>query len=108
MSDYRTGGYQTTTYQQRRNAERLAAQHPDVQGAAQDILKQLKSIEQYVYWALGPEEKDGGAYYAQNLLEHAHELIDQAHAFRAGAEGQSAADGERRRCRMSATTSSRL
>ena len=73
----------TDYYRERRNAERLAAQHLDVQGAAKDILKQLKDVEQYLYWSMGPDEKDGGAYYAQNLLDHAHELVDQAHAYRA-------------------------
>jgi hypothetical protein len=70
------------SYQERQNAERLARQAPPLQIAAKDILEQLKSIEQYVYWAFDPSEKDGGAYWAQSLLEHAHELIDQAHAFK--------------------------
>ena len=69
-------------YRQRMNAERLAAQHADVQGAAKDIIKQLRDIEQYIYWAMGPDEKDGGQYYCQNLIDHAHELVDQAHAFK--------------------------
>lgn len=69
-------------YRQYMNEKRLAAQHPNVQGAAKDVLKQLKSIEQYIYWSLGPNEKDGGAYYAQNLLDHTHELVDLAHAYR--------------------------
>jgi hypothetical protein len=73
----------TDYYRERRNAERLAAQAAEVQGAAKDILKQLKDIEQYLYWSMSAEEKDGGAYYAQNLLDHAHELVDQAHAYRA-------------------------
>ena len=73
----------TDYYRQRRNAERLAAQHSDVQATAKDILKQLKDIEQYIYWSMSGEERDGGAYYAQNLLDHAHELVDQAHAWRA-------------------------
>jgi hypothetical protein len=73
----------TDYYRERRNAERLAAQHPEVQGAAKTILKQLKDIEQYLHWSMSGEEKDGGAYYARSLLEHAHELVDQAHAWRA-------------------------
>ena len=42
----------TDYYRERRNAERLAAQHSEVQGAAKDILKQLKDIEQYLYWSM--------------------------------------------------------
>ena len=72
-----------TTYQRNVNTQRLARQAPDVQGAAKAILEQLKSIEQYMLWSLDPSEKDGGAYYCQNLLDHAHELVDQAHTFRA-------------------------
>jgi hypothetical protein len=70
-------------YQDKANAERLACQHPPVTAAAKEILVTLKNIERYLYWALDPEEKDGGAYYAQNLLANAHELVDQAHAYRA-------------------------
>ena len=70
-------------YNRRVNAERLARQAPDVQGAAKEIFEALKDVERYLYWSLDPAEKDGGAYYAQNLLDHAHELIDQAHTFRA-------------------------
>jgi hypothetical protein len=73
----------TDYYRERRNAERLAAQHAGVQAAAKDILKQLQDIQQYIYWSMSGEERDGGAYYAQNLLDHAHELVDQAHAYRA-------------------------
>jgi hypothetical protein len=73
----------TDYYRERRNAERLAAQHLDVQAAAKDILKQLKDLEQYLYWSMSGEERDGGAYYAQSLLDHAHDLVDQAHAYRA-------------------------
>ena len=69
-------------YREKMNAQRLADQAKPVQAAAKDILEQLKSIDQYLYWTLGPDEKDGGAYYAQNLLDHAHELVDQAHAFK--------------------------
>jgi hypothetical protein len=72
----------TDYYRERRNAERLAAQHTDVQAAAKDIIKQLRDLEQYIYWSMSGEERDGGAYYAQNLLDHAHELVDQAHAYR--------------------------
>lgn len=70
-------------YREKMNAQRLEAQAPAVKAAAKMILAQQKSIEQYLYWALSPEEKDGGAYYCQNLLDYAHELVDQAHEFRA-------------------------
>jgi hypothetical protein len=70
-------------YQQRVNAENLANQAEPVKLAAEDIKTALKTIEQYLYWSIDPEEKDGGAYFAQNLLDHAHELVDRAHAYRA-------------------------
>jgi hypothetical protein len=69
-------------YRQRMNAERLARQAEPVRLAAEDIKTTLKDIEQYLYWSLGPDEKDGGAYYAQNLLDHAHALVDRAHEYR--------------------------
>jgi hypothetical protein len=65
------------------NAERLARQAPAVKKAAQELLAELKDIETYLYWALDPDEKDAGAYMAQYLLDHAHTLIDCAHAYRA-------------------------
>ena len=70
-------------YQERVNAERIKRQHPDVQKLVKEIRDELKNVETYLYWALDPEEKDGGAYYCQTLLDHAHMLIDQAHEFRA-------------------------
>ena len=70
-------------YTRRVEAERLARQAPDVQRTAKEILEVLKSVEQYMRWSLNPAEKDGGAYYCQNLLERAHELVDLAHEFRA-------------------------
>ena len=70
-------------YQQKVNAERLAAQAPAVQKVAKELLDELKNIEHYLYWAFDPDEKDGGAYYCQSLLDHAHMLVDQAHEFRA-------------------------
>ena len=70
-------------YQQRVNEERIKRQHPDVQNRVREILDELKNVELYVHWAINPEEKDGGMYYCQTLLDHAHMLIDQAHEFRA-------------------------
>ena len=69
-------------YQQRVNAERLERQAQPVKQAAHDLREAMKSIEQYLYWALDPDEKDGGAYYTQNIIDHAHSLIDYAHAYR--------------------------
>ena len=70
-------------YQHRTSAERLVAQHPDVKGAAKAILESLKNLERYLYWSIDPDEKDGGAYYCNNLLDQAHLLVDEAHAYRA-------------------------
>ena len=70
-----------TEYKRQRNADLLAAQHPDVQAAAKAIRQTLQDVEQYLFWSMDPEEKDGGAYYCQNLLDHAHALVDQAHAY---------------------------
>ena len=71
------------SYQARVNDERLARQAQTVQDSARSILDALKTIETYVYWAFDPDEKEGGMYNCRNLLEHAHELVDQAHEFRA-------------------------
>lgn len=71
------------SYQQKVNAERLANQAPAVKKIAKELLDELKNIDMYLYWALDPEEKDGGMYYCQSLLDHAHMVIDQAHEFRA-------------------------
>jgi hypothetical protein len=70
-------------YRQRINAERLARQAEPVKQAAEDILGALKDVERYLYWSIDPNERDGGAYYANTLLEHAHDLIDRAHEYRA-------------------------
>lgn len=70
-------------YQERVNAERLKRQHPDVRKLVWEIRDELKNVEIYLNWALDPDEKDGGMYYCQTLLDHAHMLIDQAHEFRA-------------------------
>ena len=72
-----------TNYNRRVNAERLARQAKEVKLAAEDIRSTLIDIERYLYWALDPSEKDGGQYYCQNLLDHAHALIDRAHDYRA-------------------------
>ena len=70
-------------YTQRENIARLACQHPPVKKIGKEILDELKNVETYLYWAINPEEKDGGMYYCQTLLDHAHMLVDQAHEFRA-------------------------
>ena len=71
------------SYQARVNDERLARQAPDVQRTAKEIFEALKDVERYLHWALDPSEKDGGAYYCQNLIDHAHALVDLGHAWRA-------------------------
>ena len=71
-----------TEYKRQKNKELLAAQHADVQAAAKAVLATLKDVENYLAWSMDPEEKDGGAYDCQNLLDHAHALIDQAHTYR--------------------------
>jgi hypothetical protein len=78
-----SGARPMNSYRERMREERIARQAPEVQCAIKDLRETIKSIETYVAWALDPTEKDGGAYYTQNLLEHAHQLVDQAHAFRA-------------------------
>ena len=70
-------------YQARVNEERIKRQHPDVQKVVKEIRDEIKNIEVYLSWALDPEEKDGGAYYCQSVIDHAHILVDQAHEFRA-------------------------
>ena len=61
----------------------LANQAPAVQTSAKEILKQLKSIEQCLYWALDPEEKDAKRdQWALSLIEHAHALLDLGHEYR--------------------------
>jgi hypothetical protein len=70
-------------YRERINAERLARQAEPVKQAAEDILGELKDVERYLYWSIDPDERDGGAYYAQTLLDHAHNLVDHAHEYRA-------------------------
>ena len=70
-------------YQRRVNAERLARQAPDVQRTAKEIFDALKSIEQYLYWSLSPDNKDHGRYDCGNLIDHAHSLVDLGHAWRA-------------------------
>jgi hypothetical protein len=73
----------TSAYRQRMDAANLAAAHQSVQDAAKSILANLKSIENYLYWSLDPEEPEGErSYLCRNMLEYAHELVDQAHQFR--------------------------
>ena len=74
----------TSAYRQRMDADNLAAAHPSVQDAAKSILASLKSIENYLYWSLDPEEPAAERVaWQRNMLEQAHELVDQAHLFRA-------------------------
>ncbi len=70
-------------YQRRMNIERLARQAPELQKKAKALLDEVRNVETYLYWSLDPEEKDGGMYYCQTLLDHAHMLVDQAHEYRA-------------------------
>jgi hypothetical protein len=73
-----------TNYQRRVNAERLARQAPAVQKTAKRVFEILKDVERYLYWSLDPEDnKDGGAYNCQNLIDNAHALVDEGHAWRA-------------------------
>ena len=73
----------SSTYQQRVDAERLERQAQPVKLAARDLRETMKSIEQYLAWSLDPTEKDGGAYFCRNLIDHAHALLDYAHEYRA-------------------------
>jgi hypothetical protein len=75
--------YQTTSYQQRVNAERLARQAPAVQKTAKAILKETMAIDQCLYWALDPDKKNQGFYWLAGLIEHAHMLVDLGHEYRA-------------------------
>ncbi len=70
-------------YQRRMNTERLGRQAPEVKKIAKELLDEVRNVETYLYWSLDPEEKDGGMYYCQTLLDHAHMLVDQAHEYRA-------------------------
>jgi hypothetical protein len=73
----------TSAYRQRVDAANLAASHHTVQDAAKSILASLKSIENYLYWALDPEEAAAERMtWERNMIEQAHELVDQAHEFR--------------------------
>ena len=70
-------------YQRRMNTERLARQTPELQKKAKELLDELLNVQNYLYWSLDPDEKDGGMYYCQSILDHAHMLVDQAHEYRA-------------------------
>lgn len=69
-------------YQQRVNAERLERQAPPVKKIVKEILDQLKTIEQSMYWSIDGEQKSGG-YWPSSLIEHAHALLDLGHDYRA-------------------------
>ena len=70
-------------YNRRVNAEHLARQAEPVKKLVQEILKELKSIEQSLYWAIDPEESDGGMQWSESLIEHAHALVDIGHEYKA-------------------------
>lgn len=73
----------TSAYRQRVDAANLAAAHQTVQDAAKSIMASLKSIENYLYWAIDPEEPAAErTTWCRNIIEQAHELVDQAHLFR--------------------------
>ena len=71
-----------TNYARRVNDMNLAAQHADVKRTAKEILEEIKTISQYMYWTLDPDEKDP-SYFCTTLIEHAHTLVDLGHAWRA-------------------------
>ncbi len=72
-----------TAYQARVNVERLERQAAGVQKTAKEILEELKSLEQSLYWALDPDERDGGIQWSESFIEHAHALVDLGHDYRA-------------------------
>ena len=67
-------------YTRRVNGERLARQAPDVRATAMEILEELKSVEQQMYWSLDPDDK---GVWLSTLIEHAHNLVDLGHVWRA-------------------------
>jgi hypothetical protein len=69
------------SYRANKNAEDLARQAAPVKAAHADILRSLKDIENELYWSLSGDASD--ACWPDRLLEQAHQLVDQAHAFRA-------------------------
>ena len=78
-----------TEYKRQKNADLLVAQHADVQAAAKAIRQTLHDVENYLHWSMDPDEKDGLApTICQNLLDHAHQLVDEAHAYRQALRSQ--------------------
>ena len=71
------------SYQQRVNAERLARQAVEVKKTIKEILEQLKSIEQAMYWAIDPEDEAMRDQWVASVIEHAHALVDLGHEYRA-------------------------
>jgi hypothetical protein len=69
-----------TAYNLRRNAELLARQAPEVKKLVKEVLDELKSIEQSLYWAL---DADDGAsdMWPASMIEHAHTLVDLGHDY---------------------------
>ena len=69
---------QLPTPRQRRAPETSGAGGP--QKTAKRAFEILKDVERYLYWSLDPEDnKDGGAYNCQNLIDNAHALVDEGH-----------------------------
>jgi hypothetical protein len=71
-----------TAYWRRVNGENLARQAPEVKKTIREILDQLHSIEQCLYWAIDPEENPN-SMWPSSLVEHAHALLDLGHDYRA-------------------------
>ena len=69
------------TYRQNKHAEDLARQAAPVKAAHADILRSLRDIENELNWSLSGDPTD--SCWPDRLLEQAHQLVDQAHAFRA-------------------------
>jgi hypothetical protein len=75
MTDY------VTSYRRRINEALFARQAPAVQKTLKEILEELKSIEQCLYWAIDPD--DPVDMWPGSLIEHAHALLDLGHDYRA-------------------------
>jgi hypothetical protein len=71
-----------TSYQRRRNEALFARQAPAVQKIIKEILKELKTIEQSVYWAIDSDDS-ASDMWPESLIEHAHALLDLGHDYRA-------------------------
>jgi hypothetical protein len=73
----------TVTWLDEATAERWGQQAPSIHDAGAEILNTLRSVERYLFWTIDPEESGHDRdYYAANIIELAHILVDQAHAYR--------------------------